>query len=73
MISSARSRVSPPPRPSAVSARPSSWKAPVIHTVAMVASTAATSAPSGPAGSQASAPAITSAATPPTTQPTPGK
>lgn len=34
MISSTRSRLLPPPKPSALSARPSSWKAPVKSSVA---------------------------------------
>ena len=73
MMASARSRVTAPPRPSAVSAMPSSWKAPVSHTVASVLSAAATKAPSAPPGSTRSAPHSTSAPTAPTTQPTPGK
>ncbi len=73
MLSRARSRLARPPRPSTVSARPSSWKAPVSQAVAAVDSPAATSAPSGPAGSSARAAHSTAAPHAPTTPPTPGK
>ena len=60
--------VVPPPRPSAVSARPSSWKAPVINTPAAMASRA---------GSQplqtSEALQNTAAQPPPTSRPTSGK
>lgn len=72
MISSARARSAEPPRPSATSARPSSWKAPVSITVATVLSTAAANAPASP-GKPIATPTNTSAATPPASQPMPGR
>ncbi len=56
MISSARSRSAEPPKPSATSARPSSWKAPVSITVATVLSNAAASAPATPGSPHADTP-----------------
>ena len=47
MMSSARSVSALPPRPSATSARPSSWKPPVSSTVATVQPTAATALAQG--------------------------
>ena len=69
MISSLRSAVTPPPKPSAVSARPSSCRPPVRSIVAPTASPAATSSGSPSA-------TVTTSTTPPirpTAAPTTGK
>jgi hypothetical protein len=68
MISSRRSGVDPPPNPSAVSARPSSWKAPVTSVRLATASAAATKAPSPSIG----APTSTTAPTAPMIAPATG-
>ncbi|MCY1558807.1 hypothetical protein D9M68_957750 [compost metagenome] len=56
MISSARSRSALPPRPSARSARPSSWKAPVSSTPNTVLATAATQGAAGNGDNSSNAP-----------------
>ena len=73
MINRARSRPSAPPRPSATSARPSSWNAPVSNTPAAVPKTATTKGASGVSGSSSSSSQLRPASRPPTSQPTPGK
>ena len=67
MMVSARSRLTLPPRPSQVSARPSSWKPPVIQTVAAIDRPTATGSGHSPA-----APSSTAAPTAPTHSPTSG-
>ena len=73
MMTSARSRSLLPPRPSATSARPSSWNAPVSRTPSTVPSTATTSGAIGAAGNSANSAALAIAMVPPTSHPTPGK
>ena len=73
MISSARSRCALPPRPSARSARPSSWNAPVSSTPNTVLAMTATQGAAGTAGRSSNRPHNTTAVSPPTIQPTPGK
>ncbi len=73
MMIKARSRSGLPPSPSKTSARPSSWKAPVISTPKAVPHTAATSGANTLDPSPASKSAVKAATSPPTSQPTPGK
>ena len=73
MMTKARSRSLLPPRPSATSAKPSSWKPPVTMTLNTVPSTAATSGVKGLGGNHANNKAVSPATKAPTTTPTPGK
>ena len=73
MMISARSRSRLPPKPSATSAKPSSWKAPVSSTPAAVPSAATTNGVITLSGNKISSSQLKPASSPPTSQPTPGK
>ena len=73
MISKARSRALLPPSPSATSASPSSWKAPVSNTPSTVPRAAITSGVMAVSGSTHASTTLADATRPPTNQPTPGK